>query len=133
MSSDGIHVNQIELGILGSLEKVIIANVGRRIVDLIGSVINEKVLALPVLVYREEIQRFLQNLRKLRVFLDGELRGNGAGIGFVRSVHHDFLGRWNVSRNENGSVALLLPQNLFQVLEQQSLHARRHLQLGTAS
>ena len=80
-----------------------------------------------MLVDGEEIERLLQDLHELSVLLDGELRRNAAGFRLQRPVDDDLFGRRNVGRDQYRRVALLLAQDLFQILEEEALHTGRHL------
>ena len=46
----------------------------------------------------------------------------------LRAVYDDFLGGWHVGSQHQGGVALLLPEDLLQVLEKDTLYTRNNLQ-----
>ena len=92
-----------------------------------GAVVDEEVFALLVLVDGEEIQGLLQDLQELGVLLDGELGRDSAGFRFQGSVDDDLLGRRDVGRYQDRSIALLFAQDLFEILEVEALHTGRHL------
>lgn len=64
----------------------------------------------------KKFQGISEDLLKLSVFMDRELRWNAAR-GTVRTMNNDFFGRRNIGRDHKSLIALLFFEGLFEILE----------------
>lgn len=95
-------------------------------------IVDEKIFALFQLVDAKKIKRFSEYLAELRVLLNWKLRGDSARVWILWTVNNYFFSRRHISSEQNGSIALLFSQNLFQVFEHDPVYAVHNLQLKIA-